>query len=689
MSFSSCIKKKMVLLPVFIIFFLGIIVHFSPTTKETKASDLIPLVINEIDYEQIGTDTAEFIELFNGSSFAVSLLGYTVELVNGDGAVVYKTIVLPDQQIASNGYFVLCSNSTTVQSCDLDVSPDTNLIQNGAPDAVTLLKTGSIVDTVSYEGSVAPPYTEGTGISLGDPADQILLSLSRFPNGLDTNNNNADFGLYCSSPGRANTQQTSQCDNTPSSTASVSPFETSTITTPTVTQISSSETPFYNTGTPFETITDTPTNTVTLSSTATNTDTATSSYTVSSTHTVTSIITETQTNTVTVSFTATNTYTPTYTKTNTYTPTNTVTASITAILTKTRTPSSTNTSTLVSQTATPTNIKTVISTITPTHRSSGGGGSSVTTKRISNDRLQIPSKNFDSLGNGNSITLQRRGIELQTIRPLYTANQFPQPLSDSKENSTILFSATLQCDQPSSSLTIGVTDSKGIIITQKKISEQVNLVDSTIEDTTYSLSTSLDGTQAYYLFLEEAESRSTTLTCTTRYTQESSVSHFEAEWVDQTVEDDPDGVLVVLEGDQERSITVHFRNTGNTIWYNDEVGVYVQTDLDATEPIALRNSLHPMFGKELFATELWGTSYDKTVQNSRATWLQEQSVEPGSLGTFLLTFKYNAEFTNLVPDAVALRRDFALAYRSEWIANIQNGSPSKRAWIWVPVQVEK
>jgi hypothetical protein len=40
------------------------------------------LVINEIDYDQPGTDTAEFLELKNVSGSSIGLDDYSVELVN-------------------------------------------------------------------------------------------------------------------------------------------------------------------------------------------------------------------------------------------------------------------------------------------------------------------------------------------------------------------------------------------------------------------------------------------------------------------------------------------------------------------------------------------------------------------------------------------------------------------------------
>ena len=55
------------------------------------------LVINEIDYDQPSTDTAEFIEIRNNGSSPVDLAGWTLELVNGNGGSVYNTIDLERQ----------------------------------------------------------------------------------------------------------------------------------------------------------------------------------------------------------------------------------------------------------------------------------------------------------------------------------------------------------------------------------------------------------------------------------------------------------------------------------------------------------------------------------------------------------------------------------------------------------------
>jgi uncharacterized protein len=163
------------------------------------------LVINEIDYDQPSTDTAEFIELRNNGSTAAPLLGWIVEIINGasGGAGVAYTITLPDAELAAGETYVICANAATVANCDLDVAKDTDLIQNGAPDAVGLLYDGEVIDAVSYEGDSGAPYLEGSGVGLVDTAGEGE-GISRCPNGSDTDQNNLDFVLADITPGAEN-----------------------------------------------------------------------------------------------------------------------------------------------------------------------------------------------------------------------------------------------------------------------------------------------------------------------------------------------------------------------------------------------------------------------------------------------------------------------------------------------------
>jgi len=162
----------------------------------------ISLVINEVDYDQASTDTAEFIELKNVSESAINLDLFSIVLVSGAGPSVYGIIDLPDVSLDPGEYYVICGDATNVDNCDLDVTPNSNLIQNGSPDAVALMESGSLIDTVSYEGNTLG-YTEGSGAGLVDaPGDGV--SISRCPDGIDTDQNNVDFSQRPLTPGIEN-----------------------------------------------------------------------------------------------------------------------------------------------------------------------------------------------------------------------------------------------------------------------------------------------------------------------------------------------------------------------------------------------------------------------------------------------------------------------------------------------------
>ncbi len=176
------------------------------------AANLCPkgnLVINEVDYDQPGTDSAEFVELMNNGNASLNLDLYSLVLVNGATTSVYNTIDLPNVDLAPGDYYVVCANAATVADCDLDADPDTNFIQNGAPDAVALTLDQEVIDTVSYEGDTGAPYTEGSGVGLEDDGTEADMGLSRCPDGIDTDQNNVDLSLQSSTPGAAN--QCEQC----------------------------------------------------------------------------------------------------------------------------------------------------------------------------------------------------------------------------------------------------------------------------------------------------------------------------------------------------------------------------------------------------------------------------------------------------------------------------------------------
>lgn len=166
-------------------------------------------VINELDYNNPGTDDREFVELYNPCSQAINLGNYSVIFVNGANGEIYGDFQLPSVMLGPGEFFVICGDGANTPNCDLDVSPNTNLIQNGDPDAVALLYIQAIADAVSYEGSTTG-FTEGSGDGLFDLAGP-QLGIGRYVDGVDTDRNNVDFSIQCITPGEPNTSVSQYC----------------------------------------------------------------------------------------------------------------------------------------------------------------------------------------------------------------------------------------------------------------------------------------------------------------------------------------------------------------------------------------------------------------------------------------------------------------------------------------------
>jgi hypothetical protein len=176
------------------------------------------LVINEVDYDQPGTDSAEFIELYNSSGTPIDLNIYAIILYNGNATgSVYDSFPLPNQTLNAGDYFVISAGTGTVPNTDMVHTPVSNMIQNGSPDAIAIqsLLSGNIVDAVSYEGNVSPPYIEGNGVPLAqsDTGNTPYVGMGRFPDGADTQDDSTDFHRACITPGAANVNVSTGCQN--------------------------------------------------------------------------------------------------------------------------------------------------------------------------------------------------------------------------------------------------------------------------------------------------------------------------------------------------------------------------------------------------------------------------------------------------------------------------------------------
>ncbi len=165
-------------------------------------------VINEIDADQTSTDSAEFIEIYDGGIGNAALDGLTLVLFNGSDDSVYDTISLDGLTTDADGYFVV--GSANVPNVDL-VAFTTNGLQNGA-DAVALYDgpaplaptTTGLIDAIVYDTN--DPDDTGLLTALGlstqmnesENGNSTGDALARQPDGT------GDFVAQAPTPGESN-----------------------------------------------------------------------------------------------------------------------------------------------------------------------------------------------------------------------------------------------------------------------------------------------------------------------------------------------------------------------------------------------------------------------------------------------------------------------------------------------------
>lgn len=173
------------------------------------------LVINEVDYDNINTDNAEYLELINPAPVPTSLAGLSVVLVNGANNTVYGTLDLsPFGTLGPGAYLVIADPAVAVPGSAIKVTfaGAADQIQNGPTDGVAVIDTvtHSVLDALSYEGSISAvalpgfpaPVSLVEGVVLDAAtadSNTVNTTLCRSPNGADTNNASADWKA-CAAP---------------------------------------------------------------------------------------------------------------------------------------------------------------------------------------------------------------------------------------------------------------------------------------------------------------------------------------------------------------------------------------------------------------------------------------------------------------------------------------------------------
>ncbi len=159
------------------------------------------LFINEIDYNQPGTDGTEFFELAGPAGTYTEVV---VNLYNNTAPDPYRTVDLGTITLTdeSNGFGFFVVGSATV--LNVDITPTgwtTNAFQNGDPDAIVLSMGGNIVDALSYGGELID--ADGNVMEAA-AKDYAGADSSSYRLGMD--GSAWEYGPF--SPGTINTNQT-------------------------------------------------------------------------------------------------------------------------------------------------------------------------------------------------------------------------------------------------------------------------------------------------------------------------------------------------------------------------------------------------------------------------------------------------------------------------------------------------
>ena len=162
------------------------------------------VVINEIRYDDTGVDDAEFIELKNTSNRSIDLSEIQIHRVYG---TIVTTDTLSAVSLAPGEYYLIGTQNTSLSlvAYDEKISGMGNLGQTGNDGVAISRVSGNILlDVVMYDGAVSfhPSGSTDTG-STGDAAGDSE-SVSRFPDGVDTDDNAADFVVQGPTPGQSN-----------------------------------------------------------------------------------------------------------------------------------------------------------------------------------------------------------------------------------------------------------------------------------------------------------------------------------------------------------------------------------------------------------------------------------------------------------------------------------------------------
>lgn len=163
-------------------------------------------MINEVVYDPPGNDAGCYIEILGPPN--LNLTGYSLKFYKATGAeYIAPGLALDAYTIGANGFFVVVQDATVVVAAGASSTTSTKADMLNGPDSVQLVHivggVPTVIDALGYGNFPMGSMFLGEGTAATLPANS-LKSLSRLPNGSDTNDNSVDFKAGTHTPGAAN-----------------------------------------------------------------------------------------------------------------------------------------------------------------------------------------------------------------------------------------------------------------------------------------------------------------------------------------------------------------------------------------------------------------------------------------------------------------------------------------------------
>lgn len=195
-------------------------VQSPPATLNVNAVAPPNVIINEVDSDQVGTDTTEFVEIYDGGTGNTSLTGLVIVFYNGSDDISYAAFDLDGKTTNASGYFTLANAAVP----GVDMTFADGLMQNG-PDAVAIyvgnasafpngtpVATTNLIDALVYDTNDADDAGLLILLNAGQPqvnedsaGNGTVNSSQRCPNGSGGARNTSTYNQFTPTPDGANT----------------------------------------------------------------------------------------------------------------------------------------------------------------------------------------------------------------------------------------------------------------------------------------------------------------------------------------------------------------------------------------------------------------------------------------------------------------------------------------------------